>query len=138
MVIGVEVALALLEDRLLACVNHWLAQSFRVAGLPVRASIVVRQIGDEEPHTLNLDAQPVIDQPGLRIVVQTLEVEAGLGHRWPEVLVHDPVQPSVTVLHRHEGVASAGCSSEKLLVSLPASEGERDIRSTTTTERGFE
>ena len=126
--VRVEVSFLLVELRCLADVDNGLAQAFRVTGLPIRTTVIMGQVSNDELRISDLDAQDIVDDPRCRDITQCHEIATG---RIPHLRFYDiqnkVIQLSFAELHGNEAVVSIKPSTFLRFVLFPPGKGKVDL-----------
>ena len=99
--VKVRPGVGVVKDLLLAGVDYWAANALSESCFPVGALITVGQIGDYEPACADLYSEPVINQSGRRIIIESDKIESCFSNGITEIFVYNFIQFRVPVLHRH-------------------------------------
>ena len=75
--VRVEVSFLLVELRCLTDVDYRLAQALRVTSLPIRTTVIMSQVSNDELRVSDLDAHDIVDDTRFRDIMQCHEITTG-------------------------------------------------------------
>ena len=103
----VKVSFLFVELRFLTDVDNGLAQTFRVTGLPIRTTVIMSKVSNDELRVSNLDAHDIVDDTCRRDIMQCDEIATGglLHYRFYNLL-NKVIQIRIVELHGDETVVS--------------------------------
>ena len=105
--VRVEVRFLLVDLGFLTDVDYRFAQAFRVTSLPVRTTVIMGQVSNDELRVSDLDAQDIVDDTRCRDIMQCHEIATGrIFHLRFYDIPNKVIQFSVAELHRNETIIS--------------------------------